>query len=1169
MMEQELIAVPDDPEAAWQSAASVKKEDEDDEIIVDSPEPSLSALMDDGSCPSSSSAMAASAASPHDVFEAELNAQAEAIVEHTMGLTPAGDDDMWHSAEEDVDVVSVESVLGASPESMPIDSTPSGSLTESFRHYMEQLSGLSADENTKSGSRPWGGQRSDLFRSNSSDAAHEDDDSEVEWAPPMSAEHPWLRGENPDVLQFDSESDIEVQLASAVPMVHMTSHNPQSDSNSRSDRNQPRKKHDPFRPSSNRGQEGHQGHPGSMFQFGRFHNRPCAPTNTQSSKNKGEDSSKSEQFACLKRTASQVTLSDEELNNSASDCPEHGGSGHMTSHGAPRLCHFEGCMRPTAASSHMADCEPSTSSGARGVPNAVHISYSSVSSSASSDSDSDVDVMVARGNLPSPGSSDQEDLMEATPAVGSSNTESRGKALVRPKAVKPPCVEAPASARPRVMPPRLPPRLPRAGFMPPNPCAINYSPGPGQDRRAQSSTTGSPHLHSLSQLPSHVFARPHPLHQVLFHNRPSEPDHHYTFATHSGGSVNGGFNKKKCSSTSHPRDSMYNSNGNSSGGGVNRHDNGGHSSHDGRCGRGNHGNRGHDNRGSPPGHRSSMGSRPGACGSSGSQHPQVPFDSSDLSGFRRIPREAARCSHSPVTPDVHLSSASDDSDVEVVRVEPSRPARKNEATTRATVVVDLTESDDDNASSSRNSQEDHIHTLFPQPTSTHTLSSSDRGACSVKTPPCAVPPPLSPLRIPASPAFLHPQFLEPPPAHMNHFHPTQPHSQACRMPDRNSHCSSHTPSCSHGNAGLLHHGQSAGGCGERIPPQGCAFHTPHDPTPCGFHIIAPHAHTHPHTHAHPSMCSAGACNHNRLHYGNPHGHPPQAHIHHHHYHPATLPMPPAPAAPPTLQHQRLFPHHPNVQELRHHRLEPPVGVFRHPEPFPSTTAAMHPPQPHVIDGAGMRAHMSTDLTGSTGAPAVQAEVVIRTTPTQAQVAGPTPPQHQHLHHHLHHYHHGPPRLHHYPIPGAGMHINVAAGMPPMPEMPPFPPFPAFANLPRNMQMRLGRMMVHRPTYEELLSLEERLGNVNRGASQNTIENNTFPHKYKKVKRVCDVEDDGNQLEKCTICLCEFEEEEDVRRLPCMHLFHIECVDQWLATNKKCPICRVDIEAGSKGQLGAE
>ena len=33
----------------------------------------------------------------------------------------------------------------------------------------------------------------------------------------------------------------------------------------------------------------------------------------------------------------------------------------------------------------------------------------------------------------------------------------------------------------------------------------------------------------------------------------------------------------------------------------------------------------------------------------------------------------------------------------------------------------------------------------------------------------------------------------------------------------------------------------------------------------------------------------------------------------------------------------------------------------------------------------------------------------------------------------------------------------------------------------------------------------------------------------------------------------------------MHLFHQGCVDQWLATSRKCPICRVDIET----QLSAD
>ncbi|XP_051550965.1 E3 ubiquitin-protein ligase Arkadia-like isoform X1 [Myxocyprinus asiaticus] len=177
----------------------------------------------------------------------------------------------------------------------------------------------------------------------------------------------------------------------------------------------------------------------------------------------------------------------------------------------------------------------------------------------------------------------------------------------------------------------------------------------------------------------------------------------------------------------------------------------------------------------------------------------------------------------------------------------------------------------------------------------------------------------------------------------------------------------------------------------------------------------------------------------------------------------------------------------------------------------------------------------------------------------------------HLHPHLSHYH-PPPRLHHFPI--QLMHTGMSEVT-----------YPHIRYI--SSRMTFGR------TYEDLLHLEERLGTVNRGASQGTIERCTYPHKYKKKVVERDTEEQlapeawasvgknmhstsnsrklhGKQEEeegaeedteeKCTICLSILEEGEDVRRLPCMHLFHQLCVDQWLLTNKKCPICRVDIEA---------
>ena len=52
----------------------------------------------------------------------------------------------------------------------------------------------------------------------------------------------------------------------------------------------------------------------------------------------------------------------------------------------------------------------------------------------------------------------------------------------------------------------------------------------------------------------------------------------------------------------------------------------------------------------------------------------------------------------------------------------------------------------------------------------------------------------------------------------------------------------------------------------------------------------------------------------------------------------------------------------------------------------------------------------------------------------------------------------------------------------------------------------------------------------------------------------------NAQTSCSICLSEFEEQEEVVKLPiCNHCFHKECIKQWLETQIICPYCRSDIK----------
>lgn len=56
---------------------------------------------------------------------------------------------------------------------------------------------------------------------------------------------------------------------------------------------------------------------------------------------------------------------------------------------------------------------------------------------------------------------------------------------------------------------------------------------------------------------------------------------------------------------------------------------------------------------------------------------------------------------------------------------------------------------------------------------------------------------------------------------------------------------------------------------------------------------------------------------------------------------------------------------------------------------------------------------------------------------------------------------------------------------------------------------------------------------------------------------------GQQLpvekNSCTICLNEFHRGEVLKTLPCLHIYHSDCINEWMQVSRTCPICKNSIE----------
>jgi len=108
-----------------------------------------------------------------------------------------------------------------------------------------------------------------------------------------------------------------------------------------------------------------------------------------------------------------------------------------------------------------------------------------------------------------------------------------------------------------------------------------------------------------------------------------------------------------------------------------------------------------------------------------------------------------------------------------------------------------------------------------------------------------------------------------------------------------------------------------------------------------------------------------------------------------------------------------------------------------------------------------------------------------------------------------------------------------------------------SHLPPGLQMLLLNTEALAGGYEErLMEVQETLSR-RRGLSHETID------RIEKFRWEGGVRE--RDQTSCMVCLANFVDGEEVRKLPCSHVFHAQCIDEWLRRQTDCPICKLNVD----------
>mmetsp|Transcript_90347 Transcript_90347/g.292436 ORF Transcript_90347/g.292436 Transcript_90347/m.292436 type:complete len:558 (+) Transcript_90347:141-1814(+) len=116
-------------------------------------------------------------------------------------------------------------------------------------------------------------------------------------------------------------------------------------------------------------------------------------------------------------------------------------------------------------------------------------------------------------------------------------------------------------------------------------------------------------------------------------------------------------------------------------------------------------------------------------------------------------------------------------------------------------------------------------------------------------------------------------------------------------------------------------------------------------------------------------------------------------------------------------------------------------------------------------------------------------------------------------------------------------------------------------LPRGLQMLLLNTMANEEAVHGRLAEVHEVLRRGQGLASSEISNCGRAVVWRSAERA------GDTQQQCMVCLAEFAEGESLRQLGCDHLFHRQCIDEWLRRSAACPICKQPAGTGEGSQGG--